>query len=172
MAEPDGLRRETGRRETGLDAAVLNFLDRSLSVNVATSDRAGRPLVARAVAARTEDGGERLSVLIDGRANAALVAAVAETGRLAVVFSEPSTHRSLQIKGEGAAVAVPTAEEAALAGLYIDGFVAELTGIGFTESFLRAVMAFDPADLVTLHLRPSAVFDQTPGPRAGERIPA
>ncbi len=164
------------RRERGLDETVRRFLDRSLSVNVATSDRDGRPLVARAVAARVSPGGERLTVLIDGRANAALVAAVAGTGRLAVVFTEPSTHRSIQIKdgGEsgGATVAAPTVEEAALPGPYLDGFIAELAGMGFTEAFVRAVMEFDPADLVALHMDPAAVFDQTPGPKAGERIPA
>ncbi|WP_434623478.1 hypothetical protein [Azospirillum sp. B2RO_4] len=159
-----------------MDETVRRFLDRSLSVNVATSDSNARPLVARAVAARVSPGmspgGERLTVLIDGRANAALVAAVAETGRLAVVFTEPSTHRSIQIKDDCASVAIPTAEEAALPGPYIDGFIAELAGMGFTDSFVRAVMAFDPADLVALHLDPADVFDQTPGPKAGERIPA
>lgn len=160
------------RQDRGLDETVLRFLDRSLSVNVATSDRDGRPLVARAVAARVAPGGERLTVLIDGRANGALVAAVAETGRLAVVFTEPSTHRSIQIKDDAASVAAPTVEEAALPGPYIEGFIAELAGMGFTEAFVRAVMEFDPSDLVALHLHPTAVFDQTPGPKAGERIPA
>jgi len=160
------------RQVRGLDETVLRFLDRSLSVNVATSDRDGRPLVARAVAARVAPDGERLTVLIDGRANAALVAAVAGTGRLAVVFTEPSTHRSIQIKDDAASVAAPTVEEAALPGPYIDGFIAELAGMGFTEAFVRAVMEFDPADLVALHLDLAAVFDQTPGPKAGERIPA
>lgn len=160
------------RREKGLDEAVRHFLDRSLSVNVATSDHNGRPLVARAVAARVTPDGERLTVLIDGRANAALVAAVADTGRLAVVFTEPSTHRSIQIKDDKAAVAAPAVEESALPGPYIDGFVAELAGLGFTEAFVRAVMDFDPADLVALHLAPADVFDQTPGPKAGERIQA
>jgi hypothetical protein len=160
------------RQVRGLDETVRHFLDRSLSVNVATSDRDGRPLVARAVAARVSPGGERLTVLIDGRANAALVAAVAETGRLAVVFTKPSTHRSIQIKDDAATVAAPTVEEAALPGPYIDGFIAELAGMGFTEAFVRAVMEFDPSDLVALHLDPAAVFDQTPGPKAGERIPA
>lgn len=164
------------RRERGLDETVRRFLDRSLSVNVATSDHDGRPLVARAVAARVSPGispgSERLTVLIDGRANAVLVAAVAATGRLTVVFTEPSTHRSIQIKDDGATVAAPTVDESALPGPYIDGFIAELAGMGFTEAFVRAVMAFDPADLVALHLEPADVFDQTPGPRAGERIPA
>ncbi len=164
------------RRESGLDEAVRRFLDRSLSVNVATSDRDGRPLVARAVAARVAPGiapgSERLTVLIDGRANAVLVAAVKETGRLAVVFTEPSTHRSIQIKDDNASVAAPTVEESKLPCPYIDGFIEELAAMGFTEAFVRAVMAFDPADLVALHLDPAAVFDQTPGPKAGERIPA
>nr|WP_295836904.1 hypothetical protein [uncultured Azospirillum sp.] len=159
-----------------MDETVRRFLDRSLSVNVATSDRDGRPLVARAVAARVSPGiapgSQWLTVLIDGHANAVLVAAVEETGRLAVVFTEPSTHRSIQIKDECATVADPTAEEAALPGPYINGFIAELAGLGFTEAFVRAVMAFDPADLVALHLDPAEVFDQTPGPKAGERIPA
>lgn len=160
------------RRERGLDETVRRFLDRSLSVNAATSDHDGRPLVARAVAARVSSDGGRLTVLIDGRANAALVAAVAATGRLAVVFTEPSTHRSIQIKDDNASVAAPTVEESALPGPYIDGFIAELAGMGFTEDFVRAVMEFDPADLLALHLAPADVFDQTPGPKAGERIPA
>lgn len=160
------------RRERGLDETVRRFLDRSLSVNVATGDRDGRPLVARAVAARVSSNGERLTVLLDGRANTTLVGAVKETGRLAVVFTEPSTHRSIQIKDDSTTIAIPTAEEVAVTGPYIDGFIAELAGMGFSEAFVRAVMAFDPADLVALHLNPAAVFDQTPGPKAGERIPA
>ncbi|WP_247871973.1 hypothetical protein [Azospirillum sp. TSO35-2] len=151
----------------GLGDATIAFLARRVSVSVASSDRANRPCVGRALGARASADGARLTVLVDGRANAALVAAVAETGRLAVVISEPSTHRSIQVKGDTAVVATPTADEAALPAHHTDLFVAELVGIGFTEPFVRTVCAHDPADLVALHLRPGAVFDQTPGPNAG-----
>jgi len=156
---------------TGLSEAVIRFLERGVSVSVASSDRAKRLRLGRALGCRASADGAWLSVYLDRAASGALLAAIAETGRVAVVITEPSTHRSVQVKGEDARVGALEPEEAGIPAHHTDAFVVELAGIGFTEDFTRALMAHDPADVVAVRLRPAAVFDQTPGPNAGARVP-
>jgi hypothetical protein len=54
---------------------------------------------------------------------------------------------------------------------YIRDFAADLMSIGHDESFTSAYLEFASRDLVRVTFRPAEAFVQTPGPRAGERLP-
>lgn len=169
---PERLAPEGGRpARAGLSEAILRFLERGVSLVVASSDGANRPLVGRALAVRAPDGGARIGVCLDRTANAVLLAAVAETGRFALTATEPSTHLSIQLIGEDATVTAADAEEEALAARHVDAFAAELALVGYGDAFTRALMAHDPAALAVVRFRPLRLYDQTPGPKAGAAVP-
>ncbi|MGQ9367908.1 hypothetical protein [Azospirillum sp. ST 5-10] len=157
-------------REFGPGGGFAAFLDEGVSVVVSSSDRANRPVLSRALACRVEPDGRRVGLLLSASASAALLDAVAETGRLAVVVTRPSTHRSVQLKGEDARVVPPTAGALDAVAHHVGPFVRDLESIGFEEPFVRTLMACDPADLAALVFTPSAGFDQTPGPKAGDAL--
>lgn len=165
-----------GGRPGGLSEAILRFLERGVSLVVASSDGANRPQVGRALAVCATaggelDGGARIGVCLDRTANAALLAAVAETGRFALAATEPSTHLSIQLIGEDAIVTAADAAEQEQAARHVDAFAAELALVGYGDAFTRALMAHDPAALAVVRFRPSRLYDQTPGPKAGTAVP-
>ena len=89
---------------------------------------------------------------------------------LAVVFSQPSTHRTIQLKSTDAAM-VPigpgdTERVAEHAELVID----DLKRLGHGEPVLRAAFSHTLEDIAAIAFTPSAAFTQTPGPGAGARL--
>lgn len=169
---PEKMGPEGGRpARAGLSEAILHFLERGVSLVVASSDRANQPRVGRALAVHVPADGARIGVCLDRTANAALLAAVAETGRFALTATEPSTHLSIQLIGEDAVVTAADEEATVLAARHVDAFVAELALIGYGDAFTRALMAHDPATLAVVRFCPSRLYDQTPGPKAGTAVP-
>lgn len=151
----------------GLEA----FLRVGTSVSVAAVAAGNRPVVGRGLGWRLETDGRTVTVWLDDAANEALVDAVAASGRVAVVLTQPTTHRSIQLKGGDARVAPAMPDAAALVDHHIADFARELAAIGYAEPFTRALCAHDPTDLVAVSFTPDARFDQTPGPQAGEPLP-
>lgn len=147
------------------------FLGVGTSVSVASTAAGGRPVVGRALAWRLEADGRTVTVILDDAANEGLVDALAASARVAVVLTQPTTHRSIQFKGRNARVAAAPPDAVALAEHHIAGFARELAAIGYGDAFTRALCAFQAADLVAVSFSPDAGFDQTPGPNAGEPLP-
>lgn len=147
------------------------FLGAGTSVSVASVAAGGRPVVGRGLGWRVEEDGRTVTVVLDDAVNEGLVDALAATGRVAIVLTQPTTHRSIQLKGHDARVAPAPPDAAALVDRHIAAFARELAAIGYGDAFTRALCAHNPADLVAVSFTPDAGFDQTPGPRAGEPLP-
>jgi hypothetical protein len=150
-----------------LDAALAAFVQTGVSINAGSRGPGNAPALARANGCRVAADQRTVSVLFPAPKAAALLDAVRATGVIAVVFSEPPTHRTIQLKGTDAKVAAATAEDGALSARYVETFVAALAALGYSDTVFRALLWADPADLVAVTFSPSAAFDQTPGPRAG-----
>lgn len=153
-----------------LDAEHAAFIQRFVSINVATRTAANLPLLSRALGCRvTPDW--RVTVFVSERQASALLDGVRATRAIAVVFSQPSTHRTIQLKGTDATV-VPLADgDRALMAAYRESFVADLAPAGYAEAFARAMLgAVDDPDIVGIAFTPSAAFAQTPGPGAGRQL--
>jgi hypothetical protein len=69
---------------------------------------------------------------------------IASTGRLAVVFSEPSTHRTVQVKAKGARTRAAEESDLPLLQRYLESMERELGLIGFAAG-LRTRHAGAPA---------------------------
>lgn len=114
----------------------------------------------------------RVTVLLPGDQYPGLVAALRTSRAIAVVFSQPSSHRTIQLKGRDAAVEPLAPGDAELAARATDDFTAGLGALGYNETTVRAVVWHDPAALVAVGFTPCAAFQQTPGPRAGTPLGA
>jgi hypothetical protein len=92
---------------------------------------------------------------------------------IAVVFSRPATHATLQLKATHAMrVAAHTAQRTC--GVrYAQAFADELVALGYGAELGRGLIAVMAAnDLIALRFMPEIVFDQTPGPTAGRVLAA
>jgi hypothetical protein len=100
------------------------------------------------------------AVLADVRANRAV----------ALVFSRPSTHQTLQIKAADAQIIPAEREGARVARRYHTQMHAEIGSLGFPAPMCEAMFSCRPGDLIGLRCTPHAVFEQTPGPNAGHAL--
>ncbi len=155
-----------------LSADAAAFARGSVSIVAASCGPDGALDVSRAVGCRVSADRARVSVVLSASQSVTLIEHIRLTGRVAVVVTEPSTHRALQLKGEDAVVEPRTEGDARLVAAYREAMVAELARIGFGGAFARTLFAAEAEDLVVVAFTPSAVFDQTPGPRAGKAVEA
>jgi hypothetical protein len=155
-----------------IDAELAAFMQLGVSITVGSSDAANRPSIARGAGCRVGVDEGTVSIFISQAQAAPLLAHVRETGRLAAVFSQPSTHRTLQLKGAGATVEHAGPRDVAIVARYRDAFVAELAQLDYAEQLIRTLLACPDEDLVALRFTPTEAFSQTPGPNAGRSLQA
>jgi hypothetical protein len=151
-----------------LDAEHAGFVARpGISMAVASRAPGNLPALGRALGCRVARDRRRVTVLLPGDQLPDLVAALRESRAVAAVFSEPASHRTIQLKGVDAALEPLAPGDAELSARWADGFVAALAHYGIAEPLVRALLWCEPAALIAVSFSPCAAFQQTPGPRAG-----
>lgn len=148
---------------------LLAFLQRGLSLYLGGTDARGWPHVARAFAIRPLPGAQ-LVLAIPAEPAASLLAGIAETGQVALVLCQPTTHDTVQLKGRDAVVERVEADEWPELERNRAAFEAEIRPFGFDREFTEAwfsVVGNDMSALRTVRFTPSGAWNQTPGPGAG-----
>lgn len=146
------------------------FIREAVSIIAASRSAALKPSIARAAGCRLDPSGKRITLFVAAPQAQSFLDGVRQTRSIAVVFSRPSSHRTLQLKASDALVEALLPKDAAGIEAYVDAFVAEVAPLGFSEAFSRALLWAPPTDFVGVTFSPEAAFDQTPGPRAGARL--
>ncbi|UTW12966.1 hypothetical protein [Marinobacterium rhizophilum] len=153
-----------------LDPALASFVTSQLSIVVAACSDAGESTLAWALGARVTSNRQRLTVLIPASQARDLLQCIGANGSIAVVFNEPDTHQTVQIKGADARAEPLLATDKASLEPYISCLARRLQRYQVPEAFSRAFYSADPDDLVAVSFSPSAAYGQTPGPHAGEPL--
>ena len=153
-----------------LDADHAAFIQSGVSINAASSGAGNVPAVSRALGCRLSPDRKRVTVFLAASRSAALLEAIAASGRIAVVFSQPTTHRTIQLKGSDAARASVEDGDRELIERCEEGFGADLAAAGYGEGIAHLVLGTDFSDVVAVSFSPSAAFNQTPGPGAGSPL--
>ena len=146
---------------------VRACLSEGVSVLIGTVDADGYPACCRGVALTSDDDFGTITVYFPVETGQETVANVATTRRIAVAFSEPISHQSVQFKGTMRAVRVAREDEALLVRERVERFAAVLETIGSSRTLARRITHW-PA--FALEIQVEQIFDQTPGPRAGEAL--
>jgi hypothetical protein len=163
---------KTAARPPVLDAEHAAFIQGGVTISVSSRDAAMRSSISRGVGCRVAADRSRVTLFLAGLGAAKLLRDVAATRTIAVCFSQPSTHRTIQIKGSDAALATVEPGDLEIIGRQLDGRLGELVPLGYTDALVRAVFHAEPGDVVAVTFTPDAAFAQTPGPNAGRRLPA
>ncbi len=153
-----------------LPAEMLAMIDRGVSVIVGSRDAQLRPSLMRAVGGRTGPGDGEITVYLARPQSRQVLQDIAANGRIAVVFSQPSTHRSIQVKACGAVLREAGPQDHPELARYLAAMEREIELAGFAPELTRAMLACRPEDVVAVTFRPEQAFDQTPGPRAGAAL--
>jgi hypothetical protein len=147
------------------------FIQGAVSVVVSARDAQLVPDVLRGCGCRVTRDRRRVTVLVEPARSGAVLDHVRANGMVAVVFSQPSTHRTLQLKGSDATVARAGRADFVTAQGHLAAWIDDMQRIGYTAAFARAVRG-EPAEIVAITFTPLAAFEQTPGPAAGQPLPA
>jgi hypothetical protein len=156
------------RGGTLLDEGAAAFLYRpGISITAASRDDRNVPRIGRCLGCRITADRNQVTVLIASAQYRVFFEALAASRTIAVVYSLPSTHRTLQLKGVDGAAGPLAPGDAELAARHVESFVEELGALGYNRDMVRTAHWCDVGELQAVTFTPSAAFEQTPGPGAG-----
>ena len=146
---------------------LAEFIQSGVSIQLGTRDARLVPDCVRLLGARVEPGRDEVTVFVPAATGAKSLANLKDNGRIAVCFSRPADHRSIQLKGRAMSLEdAPPADRQV-----VDRYRAALTDV-------LSVLGVPPRTLLRIshwpctaaRFRVESVFVQTPGPGAGDRL--
>lgn len=151
-----------------LPAEVASFIQAGPSITVAGRDERLVPSIAKGVGCKVSADRRQVTVLVFADAAEAVARDIAHNRQIAVVFSQPSTNSTVQLKGRDAAAVPTTPADVAIVRRHLALFAADLTKLGWNAEYVQAVFWHDPAQLMAIRFSADDAFAQTPGPGAGQ----
>lgn len=152
-----------------LSEANAAFVQRHTSMNVAGCDAHKRPALARGLGIRVSPDRRTLTVFLSETHSSQLLRCLRDNGAIAVAVTRPTTHETLQFKGRVREILPLSDEDRAEMAAYQESFAAELEPLGYRGDFVRQLLAGSEHGVAVV-FEPTAMFDQTPGPKAGEKL--
>lgn len=153
-----------------LDPDNATFVQTGVSISLAAGGLGRLPSMSRGLGCKVFDGGRKVGIFVKLSQSAELLESIGHSGRVANVFSLPTSNRTLQLKGINARVLAFDIDDLPLIERHIVDFVLEVLPMGLSEDVVRSLFAYTVDDLVTVVYSPCAAFSQTPGPKAGEPL--
>jgi len=151
-----------------VDSAIADFVEGAVMTILASRDERHHPAIGRGLGTRRVGDGRCFDTMVSRAQWPRLVDNLHEGAPLAVTFVKPDDYRTYQVKGVIEAVTPADEDDRALTRAYHGRIFPVLSDLGVT----RGQISFWLTDigLQRLRYRPTDVFLQTPGPRAGARL--
>ncbi len=153
-----------------LSEEIATFLATRASLVLSAASESLVPELCLAIACLPSPDRRRLRVIFDRRSAGPLLALIPGSGLVALVGSQLITMRTVQVKGSGATIEPLPTTERPLVAESVARMGIEFEKIGFHHPYPVTLLDYDPAELCCVAFTPTAVFDQTPGPQAGQPI--
>ena len=150
-----------------LSADMIAMVQSGVSTIVSACDAALRPSIMRAVGGTISDDGRWVTVYLARNQSRQLLQDIAASGRVAVVFAEPTTNRAVQLKTQQARSRNATPADQPLLARYLAAMEKQIAMVGFQPPLTQAMLAHEMGEVVAIEFEPQEAFDQTPGPTAG-----
>ena len=153
-----------------LSDSTVAFIQREVAIDVASCSSDLRPSACRGFACRVSPDRQRLTIFVRRNEASQLLQDVLSRDVIAMVFCLPATESAIQIKGRQISLTAASEEDVAYVADYRQRFVDGIVQLGYQREFGMAHMATEASQLVALSFTPDVVFEQTPGPKAGQRM--
>ncbi len=150
-----------------LDDSLTAFLQQGVAINIGTRNARLEPSAAYVGAVVVDGDRKHLTVYVPAIGADAVLDDLQANGQAAIVFARPEDDRACQVKGTFVGARPASDDEEAVVRDQFDGFLRQLEIIGMPGESTRVWLVW-PA--IAVRLRVTAVFDQTPGPKAGAVI--
>lgn len=147
---------------------LAEFLSSGLSIVVATRDAALQPDGVAACAARVHEDRDRLTVWFYEEAAEEMLRNLRQHPEIAIDFDLPTSHRACQVKGTFVGSRPAREDERAEVDRQLDAFADDLEKIGIPAA---AFAGWKSWPCTAFEIRVTELFEQTPGPGAGEPLP-
>jgi hypothetical protein len=144
---------------------LARFLEGPNSIIVATQDGQLMPECARGLLLRCQ--GDDVTLWLPSAVTARTEANLTADPRIAVAAELPSAHVTRQLKGVVTRVMKAPEDRRAMLDEGWEAFVQQCGAVGLPRRLLERVIRWPVTEI---HLRVNAVFDQSPGPGAGEPL--
>jgi hypothetical protein len=148
-----------------LTPELVAFLEGPNSIMVASRDAALVPALARAVGVMCEPDGQHVVVMVPAEAGRLVLEQLTADGRVAVVTELSATHRTIQLKGQVVAIDLLPESKRPRVEAMAEAFFAQLELLGMPRTMTTRLVRW-PCKAV--RVRVEQVFEQSPGPGAGE----
>jgi hypothetical protein len=152
-----------------LPGDLVEFFESGVSILVGTRDAGLRPSCARAMGAAVHESKRTVTIHLPEAVSARTVENLRDNGRIAVTFSRPLTHYSIQIKGTCTGVRPSGDDDRAVQQRYRAAYFEQLHAVGLPRAVSGRIV-FWPS--IAIDLEVHGIFVQTPGPTAGRRLEA
>ncbi|MCC6406928.1 MAG: pyridoxamine 5'-phosphate oxidase family protein [Planctomycetes bacterium] len=146
---------------------LAEFLESGVSTLVGTRDASLRPDGMRAIGFRVERDGSQATVFLPAGTLGSNLANLRDNGRIAVCFSRPIDHRSMQLKGRVLAITEANEADRAQVDRFRAAYAQHLAFVGIPVRVTER-MAHWPCWAVRFEVE--SIFVQTPGPGAGQPL--
>lgn len=155
-----------------LSDSTVAFIEREVAIDVATCSADRRPSSCRGFACRVSPDRQHLTVFVRRGEASQVLQDVLGQDVIAVVFCLPETEAAIQIKGRQVSLSAASLDDMVEVQHYCDAFIDAIVRLGYERAFAQAYMAVEAGQVVALTFTPEQVFEQTPGPAAGQRMGA
>jgi hypothetical protein len=146
---------------------IATFVTGGVAVVVATRDGDLRPQAGRGWGPLILPAGDAMTLCIGVPAGSRMRSNLEQGSPVVATFSQPTSYRTVQIKGDVLELGEPTAAQLARVEEHYDVLARETEQVGFSRELLRRLM--DRA-LVAVTFSARELYDQTPGVNAGARL--
>lgn len=151
-----------------IDRQLAAFLEEGLSTHIASRNARLEPNAARVTALVVEPDGRHVVAYVPAIGAAPILADLADNGQVALVCARPPDERGCQVKGMFIEAREAGEMERAVVSEQWERFRDKLALVGLPRVATDAWVTWP---CVAIRLRVQALFDQTPGPGAGARLP-
>jgi hypothetical protein len=153
-----------------IDEEVAAFLQSGISMHAAGVAPGNIPEITRVAGCRITPDRRTVTVYLVSSQGRKLLEEVRASGSIAVAFTKPRTHRTVQLKGVDARVVPVDPEDAKEVDRQVAAFDADLRAAGFPDRFGWTLAGGSPLGLAAVSFTPASAFVQTPGPSAGATL--
>ena len=150
-----------------IDDELAAFLQSGIALHVASVGPGNVASLTRAAGCRIAPDRRSVTIYLVESQGRVVLDQVRANGAVAVVFTKPRSHRTVQLKGRDARVGAGNPADLAEIDRQVEDFEAELRTIGFPDRFGRTLAGGSAAGLAAVTFTPTSAFVQTPGPAAG-----
>jgi hypothetical protein len=151
-----------------LDDDMAGFIQQGLAIHIGTRNERLEPNGARVAAVTVEDDRQHVIAYVPAVSAPRVLRDLEANGQGALAFARPVDDRAAQIKGVFVDSWTATDSERQIVDVQLRGALAQLEAVGIPPSAMKN-WAMWPC--IAVRIRVNAVFDQTPGPKAGAAVP-